>query len=63
MTGRMINSSLMEGVLILALKQAVVHALLKKPSLEPTALDNHQPVSDFLFLGVIERVVGSKVLG
>lgn len=40
LTGRVVNISLREGMLPLTLKQAVVHSLLKKPSLDPTNLNN-----------------------
>nr|GFC52549.1 hypothetical protein [Tanacetum cinerariifolium] len=42
--------------------QAVVRPLLKKPSLDPTILNNFRPVSNIPFLGkVIERVVASQL--
>ena len=61
-TGRVVNSSLREGVLPPALKQAIVRPLLKKPSLDPTNLNNFRPVSNIPFLGkVIERVVATQL--
>lgn len=51
----MLNSSLMEGVLLL--KQVVICSFLKKPSLESNMLDNYQPVSNLEFLGKMIKVV------
>lgn len=49
-TGRVINSSLGEGMAPSFLKTMVVRSLLKKLSLDPTSLDNYQPVSSLPFL-------------
>lgn len=49
-------------MLPLALKQAVVCSLLKKPSLNPSILDNYQPVSNLPFQGkVVKQVVVSQL--
>ncbi|XP_067320839.1 uncharacterized protein [Anolis sagrei] len=57
-----VNASLREGKIPASLKQAVIKPLLKKPSLDPTKLDNFRPVSNLPFLGkVMESVVASQL--
>lgn len=48
-----------KGVVSPALKEVVVHPLLKRPSMNPTIFDNFHPVSTLSFLGKVgERVTG-----
>lgn len=53
-----VNHSLREGVVLLALKDAVVHPLQKGPLLDPTSLDCFHPASNLPFLEkVVEMIV------
>ncbi|XP_064412923.1 myocyte enhancer factor 2cb isoform X1 [Latimeria chalumnae] len=55
---RIVNASLEEGVLPIALKRAQECPLLKRTSLDPDDLGNYRPISNLPFLGkVIEKVV------
>ncbi len=57
-----INTSLHTGTFLTAFKQARVSPLLKKPSLNPTLLENYRPVSLLPFIAkTIERVVFNKL--
>uniref|UniRef100_A0A803TMK0 Reverse transcriptase domain-containing protein n=1 Tax=Anolis carolinensis TaxID=28377 RepID=A0A803TMK0_ANOCA len=57
-----VNASLREGIFPASLKLAVIKPLLKKPSLDPTQLDNFGPISNLPFLGkVMERVVAAQL--
>lgn len=57
----LVNSSLKEGVILLALKETVVYSLFKGLPLNPTRLDSFCPVSHILFLGkVVERVAARQ---
>ena len=59
-----VNSSLMTGVVPASLKSAVVKPLLKKPHLDPGALNNYRLVSNLpLFSKVLERVVSEQLSG
>ncbi|XP_060094656.1 zinc finger protein 850-like [Heteronotia binoei] len=50
------EKSLIEGVFPTPLKEAVIHLLLKKPSLDPTNLANYRLVSNLPFLGAYPRM-------
>lgn len=55
---QVINDSLWEGVVLQPFKEAMVHSLVKRPSLDSILLDNFYPVSNFIFLGkIVENVV------
>ena len=57
-----VNSSLVTGTVPSALKQAVVHPLIKKPSLDPTILSNYRPISKLPFLSkILEKAVLSQL--
>uniref|UniRef100_A0A803SN06 Reverse transcriptase domain-containing protein n=1 Tax=Anolis carolinensis TaxID=28377 RepID=A0A803SN06_ANOCA len=57
-----VNASLQEGIFPASLKLAVIKPLLKKPSLDPTQLENFRPISNLPFLGkVMERVVAAQL--
>uniref|UniRef100_A0A803TL80 Reverse transcriptase domain-containing protein n=1 Tax=Anolis carolinensis TaxID=28377 RepID=A0A803TL80_ANOCA len=57
-----VNASLREGIFPASLKLAVIKPLLKKPSLDPTQLENFRPISNLPFLGkVVERVVAAQL--
>ncbi|XP_061469317.1 uncharacterized protein LOC133378496 isoform X1 [Rhineura floridana] len=57
-----INASLQQGHLPGSLKEAIIIPLLKKPSLNPSCLNNFHPVSNLPFLSkIIERVVASQL--
>uniref|UniRef100_A0A803TYG3 Reverse transcriptase domain-containing protein n=1 Tax=Anolis carolinensis TaxID=28377 RepID=A0A803TYG3_ANOCA len=59
-----VNASLREGKFPESLKMAVIKPLLKKPSLDPTQLENFQPISNLPYLGkVLEHVVASELQG
>ena len=59
-----VNASLQQGRIPACLKEAVIRPLLKKPSLDPSVLDNYWPVSHIPFLGnVLEFVVVSQLQG
>uniref|UniRef100_A0A803THC7 Reverse transcriptase domain-containing protein n=1 Tax=Anolis carolinensis TaxID=28377 RepID=A0A803THC7_ANOCA len=56
------NASLREGIFPASLELAVIKPLLKKPSLDPTQLDNYWPISNLPFLGkVVEHVVAAQL--
>ncbi|XP_064418536.1 uncharacterized protein LOC135358770 [Latimeria chalumnae] len=55
---RIVNASLREGTLPVALKKVQVCPLLKQATLDPCDLGNYRPISNLPFLGkVIEKVV------
>uniref|UniRef100_R4GD80 Reverse transcriptase domain-containing protein n=1 Tax=Anolis carolinensis TaxID=28377 RepID=R4GD80_ANOCA len=57
-----VNASLREGIFPASLKLAVIQPLVKKPSLDPTQLENFWPISNLPFLGkVVERVVAAQL--
>uniref|UniRef100_A0A803TQ40 Reverse transcriptase domain-containing protein n=1 Tax=Anolis carolinensis TaxID=28377 RepID=A0A803TQ40_ANOCA len=57
-----VNASLRDGIFPASLKLAVIKPLLKKPSLDPTQLENYRPISNLPFLGkVVERVVAAQL--
>ena len=57
-----VNASLQQGRIPACLKEAVIRLLLKKPSQDPSVLDNYWPVSNISFLGkVLEHVVVSQL--
>uniref|UniRef100_A0A803TP95 Reverse transcriptase domain-containing protein n=1 Tax=Anolis carolinensis TaxID=28377 RepID=A0A803TP95_ANOCA len=57
-----VNASLRESVFPASLKLAVIKPPLKKPSLDPTQLENYLPISNLPFLGkVVERVVAAQL--
>ena len=59
-----VNVSLQQGRILSCLREAVIRPLLKKPSLDPSVLDNYWPVSNIPFLGkVLESVVFSQLQG
>ena len=59
-----VNASLRQGRIPACLKEAVIRLLLKKPSPDPSVLDNYWPVSNIPFLGkVLEHVVISQLQG
>ena len=52
-----VNKSLTSGEFPSALKQSLIHPLLKKPDLDKDVLKNYQPVANIPFLTkVIEKV-------
>ena len=56
------NASLSEGVMPNQLKHALVHPLLKKPSLCRNTLNNYRPVSNLPQLSkIIEKVVANRL--
>ena len=58
----LINSSLSSGLVPATLKSARVKPLLKKPSLDPTAVQNYRPVSLLSFLSkTLERAVSEQL--
>ena len=57
------NTSQDEGVMPKSLKQAIVRALLKKPSLDKNTLSSYRPVSNLTQLSkVIEKVVALRIM-
>uniref|UniRef100_A0A8D0BC31 Reverse transcriptase domain-containing protein n=1 Tax=Salvator merianae TaxID=96440 RepID=A0A8D0BC31_SALMN len=57
-----VNASLREGSFPAPYKEAIVRPLLKKPSLDPTVLNNYRPVSNLPFIGkVVEKVVAFQL--
>ncbi len=57
-----INTSLHTGVFPSALRQARITPLLKKPTLNPTLLENYRPVSLLPFIAkTLERVVFNHI--
>jgi DNA-directed RNA polymerase subunit F len=56
------NTSLTEGTLPPSLKEALVHPLIKKPSLDKDVLKNYRPVSNLpLISKIIEKVVALRL--
>ena len=54
----LINDSLLNGIVPLCFKNAIVHPLLKKCNLDPNVLNNYRPVSNLPFLSkILEKVV------
>lgn len=61
-TTQVVNASLTVGTFPASFKQAQVTPLLKKPSLDPTQVENYRPVSLLPFLSkIIERTVFKQV--
>ena len=57
-----INVSLSEGIFPSSFKQAIVHPLLKKPSLPDDDLNNFRPISKLNFISkILEEVVASRI--
>ena len=57
-----INFSLSEGIFPSSFKQAIVHPLLKKPSLPDDDLSNFRPISNLNFISkILEKVVASRI--
>ena len=57
-----INFSLSEGIFPSSFKQAIVHHLLKKPSLPDDDLNNIRPISNLNFISkILEKVVASRI--
>lgn len=53
-----INSSLNNGYVPSCFKHAVIHPVLKKPTLDPQVLANYRPISKLSFISkVLEKVV------
>ena len=53
--------SLSEGIFPSSFKQAIVHPLLKKPSLPDDDLNNFRPISNLNFISkILEKVVASR---
>lgn len=58
------NASLQQGRIPAYLKEAAIRLLLKKLFLDPTFLDNYQPVSTIQYLGkLLERLVAYQFQG
>ena len=54
--------SLSEGIFPSSFKQAIVHPLLKKPSLPDDDLNNFRPISNLNFISkILEKVVASRI--
>jgi hypothetical protein len=59
---QIINLSLQHGTVPDSLKEAIIRPLLKKPSLNPDAMNNYRPVSNLSHLSkLLERVVSQRV--
>ena len=57
-----INFSLSDGIFPSLFKQAIVHPLLKKPSLPDDDLNNFRPISNLNFISqILEKVVASRI--
>ena len=57
-----INFALSEGIFPSSFKQAIVHPLLKKPSLPDDDLNNFRPISNLNFISkILEKVVASRI--
>ena len=57
-----INFSLSEGIFPSSFKHAIVHPLLKKPSLPDDDLNNFRPISNLNFISkILEKVVASRI--
>ena len=57
-----INFSLSEGIFPSSIKQAIVHPLLKKPSLPDDDLNNFCPISNLNFISkILKKVVASRI--
>ena len=57
-----INFSLSEGIFPSLFQQAIVHPLLKKPSLPDDDLNNFRPISNLNFISkILEKVVASRI--
>ena len=62
LTLEIINSCLKTGVVPCSFKHATVHPLLKKPSLDPSVLNNFRPISKLPFISkILEKVVFTQV--
>ena len=56
-----INDSLTRGIFPSSFKHAEVQPLLKKPTLDPSVLNNFRPISKLPFLSkVLEKVVSTQ---
>ena len=54
--------SISEGIFPAPFKQAIVHSLLKKPSLPDDYLNNFRPISNLIFISkILEKVVASRI--
>ena len=59
---RLINMSLVSGVVPADFKTAIIRPLLKKPNLDPDILKNYRPVSNLSFLSkILEKVVKAQL--
>lgn len=59
---KMFNASLMSGSVPQPLKIAAVTPILKKPTLDPSALCNYRPISNLAFISkTLEKVVSQQV--
>jgi exonuclease III len=59
---RLINLSLSEGCFPHSFTKAIVHPLLKKPSLDPDNLSNYRPISQLNFISkLLERIVAKQI--
>ena len=57
------NASLSAGVLLTHQKPAIVHPLLKKPTLDVDDLSSYRPISNLSIVSkTIERVVAARLL-
>ena len=58
-----INSSLTSGIFPSNFKHAIVHPLLKKPSLDPSVPSNFRPISKLPFLSkILEKTVSTQLI-
>ena len=54
----LVNQSLSSGIFPSTFKRAIVHPLLKKPSLSPNDFSNYRPISNLNFVSkILERVI------
>ena len=57
-----VNDSLLNGVMPLCFRKAVISPLLKKPNLDFNILKNYRPVSNLPFLSkIIEKAVAAQI--
>jgi len=58
----LINRSLIEGMVPIELKRAVIRPLLKKPDLNTDEHKNYRPVSNLSYISkILEKVVGKRI--
>ena len=58
-----INTSLSTGSFPSVFKLAIIQPLLKKPSLDPSVLNNYRPISKLSFLSkVLEKIISSQLI-